>query len=55
MADLDFRARSPVRRRERSRARSEIVQGELGQVDPDIAGGYFGNPGAARRAARAAA
>ena len=43
MADLDFRARSPVP--DASLAETlEIVQGELGLVDSDIAQRYFGNP-----------
>jgi len=43
MADLDFRARTPVV--DGTLATTlEVVQGELGLVDSDIAGRYFGNP-----------
>jgi uncharacterized alpha-E superfamily protein len=51
MADLDFRARTPVVQGSLATT-LEVVQGELGLVDADIAGRYFGNP--AQPAARPA-
>jgi uncharacterized alpha-E superfamily protein len=43
MADLDFRARTPIVTGSIATT-LEVVQGELGLVDADIAGRYFGNP-----------
>ena len=51
MADLDFRARTAdARRRQRRRARSAPSSSSSRQVDLDIAGRYFGDARAARRA-----
>ena len=44
MADLDFRARSPVPDADARGTRSGSSRASSALVDPDIAQRYFGNP-----------